>query len=78
MPGIIKAVYFHTLPAAPIFSTDDAIRIAVALNRVGSNVNQVAKHLNSGFRAGFNPALEEIADQLRALKQFALGHHGSR
>ena len=77
VPGVLKAVYFERLPLGPKFSKDDAIRISAAINRVGNNINQIARHLNSG--GGFtalNSVLTEVAEQLSILKYFAVGIDG--
>lgn len=79
VPGVLKAVYFERLPPAPKFSKDDAIRISTAISRVGNNVNQIAKHLNSGGgTSGLGAVLTEVSEQLRVLKYFAVGVDGHR
>lgn len=79
VPGVLKAVYFERLPQGPKFSKDDAIRISTAISRVGNNINQIARHLNSGGAAGgLGAVLTEVAEQLRVLKYFAVGADGNR
>lgn len=78
IPGVLKAVYFERLPSAPKFSKDDAIRISTAISRVGNNINQIARHLNSGGGANaLGTVLMEVAEQLRVLKYFAVGTNGN-
>jgi len=77
VPGVLKAVYFERLPTAPKFTKDDAIRIVTAINRVGNNVNQIARHLNSGGHSAVIPVLTDVTEQLRILKYFAVGADGN-
>lgn len=78
IPAMLKAVYFERLPADPKFSKDDVIRIVAAINRVGNNVNQIARHLNNGSdQSQVLAVLMDVAEQLRILKCFAVGTDGS-
>jgi len=53
---------------------EDIQKLLVELSRIGNNVNQIAKRLNSGFRAGFESAeLKAIMAQLVWLKDFCRG-----
>lgn len=77
VPAMMKAVYFERLPSAPKFSKDDALRIVTAINRVGNNINQIARHLNSGGSPNaVNPVLTDVTEQLSILKYFAVGLDG--
>jgi hypothetical protein len=78
IPNLIKAVYFKRKLPPPAMAKDDADRVLAALNRIGNNVNQIARHLNAGFREGFTPQVTEMAEALRAIKNFVLGFHGNR
>lgn len=78
VPSVLKAVYFERLPPGPKFSKDDAIRISTAISRVGNNINQIARHLNSGGgTTAIQTVLTEVAEQLRILKYFAVGTDGN-
>lgn len=77
IPDLLRAAYFDSLPPRPAFSVEDAKRIVSAINRVGNNVNQIARHLNSGFRSGFAPVLDEIRAHLIAIRNFAVGVNGN-
>jgi hypothetical protein len=79
VPGVMKSVYFDRLPPSPKFTKDDAIRIVMAINRVGNNVNQIARHLNSGGSLPtVSSVLTDVSEQLRILKYFAVGADGNR
>lgn len=74
---MLKAVYFERLPSAPKFSKDDALRIVKAINRVGNNINKIARHLNSGGSPNtVNQVLTDVTEQLSILKYFAVGLDG--
>ncbi len=77
IPDLLRAAYFGSLPPRPAFSVEDAKRIVAAINRVGNNVNQIARHLNSGFRSGFAPVLDEIRAHLIAIRNFTVGANGN-
>lgn len=68
IPRLLRTAYFEGGVVSPIFSAADADRIMAALNRIGNNVNQIAKHLNSGFREGFEPLLEDVVTHLSAIR----------
>lgn len=77
VPGMLKSVYFERLPTAPKFSKDDALRIVMAINRVGNNINQIARHLNTGGgQNSVSPMLMDVTEQLSILKYFAVGIDG--
>ena len=77
IPELLRGAYFGSLPPRPAFSADDAKRVVTAVNRLGSNVNQIARHLNSGFRSGFAPVLDEIRAHLIAIRNFTVGVNGN-
>jgi hypothetical protein len=47
------------------------------LRRIGNNVNQIAKVLNSGFREGWNSALAQVRDDLDTLRRYVVGFYGN-
>lgn len=59
IPNLIKAVYFKKKLPPPAMAKGDAERVLAALNRIGNNVNQIARQLNAGFREGFTPQLAD-------------------
>ena len=77
IPNLMKAVYFKRPLPRPFALPDDAQRIATALDRIGNNVNQIARQLNTGFRQGFSSALEEALNNLSAMRNFIRGKYGS-
>ena len=47
-----------------------------ALAPIGNNINQIAKHLNAGFREGFQGGLAEAFSDLAQLRSFVGGFDG--
>ena len=78
IPELLKAVYFRKKLRQPAMPPEDALRVHIELIRIGNNVNQIAKQLNSGFRQGFNPSVDEVRDDMRAVRHFVLGYDGNR
>ena len=77
IPDVIKAVYFRQALARPLLASDDARKILAELNRIGNNVNQIARQMNSGIRDGFNPAVDELRQEVAALRHMVMGAHGN-
>ena len=78
LPELLKECFFKNPPQQPSLSAEDARAMFISLNRIGNNVNQLARRVNSGFREGFIAAFDDVRDDLRALKNFAVGLNGSR
>lgn len=54
IPQIFRDSFFKNKPAKPLMHIEMAKQIMVELNRIGSNVNQIARKMNSGLGQGFN------------------------
>lgn len=67
---IIKRVYFSKKPVVLLMSKDDQKSLMGALGRIGNNINQVARVLNSGFREGFSDDLASVQRDFAALLTF--------
>lgn len=76
IPNLLKDAYFDGTSRVPLMRKDDATMVIKALNRIGVNFNQVALHLNSGFRAGFHDELEQIARDLNRLTNVVMLTYG--
>ena len=76
IPELLKKCFFGNPPKQPIVSDENARAIMIGLNRIGNNLNQIARKVNTGFREGFISAFDEVRDDLRALKNFAVGLSG--
>jgi len=75
VPDLLRSAYFAKKLEAPRFASIDADRIVAAINRVGNNLNQIAKHLNTGFREGYQTLLDEAVILLVGIKaEVTVGH----
>lgn len=61
---LIKNAYFKGGPLVLLMPDEERDKLMAQLHRIGNNVNQIAKHLNSGFAYGFQQELESIRAQL--------------
>ena len=52
----------------PVMRPDEAKSIVTELKRIGNNVNQIARHLNSGFRKDWHDSFEQCAEDLNLLR----------
>lgn len=77
IPMLLKDTYFKHPPLAPLMSKDDQRAILGNLARIGNNINQIAKHLNSGFRAGFYGDIVEARKALESIASFLVRTYGS-
>lgn len=77
IPLLLKRAYFVGAPLVPLMRKDDVTTVMSQLGRIGNNVNQIARQLNSGFRAGFNDDLAEVRRMLTLLVTFVTSTYGS-
>jgi hypothetical protein len=62
----------------PALSREDAHEIKVGVNRLGNNVNQIAKQINSGERAGWNESWNSFYVAVQDLRHLFLGNYAGR
>ena len=77
IPTLLRTNYFKGKIESPTFIKEDAEKILTALSRIGNNLNQIAKKVNSGFREGFQDSLSKVIDDITTMKRFVGGGHGS-
>lgn len=73
IPILLKEAYFKGPQVSPLMNVEDQRVTLVELRRIGNNVNQIAKHFNSGFRNGCNKEFTEICENLSMLRKFVAG-----
>lgn len=61
---LLKRAYFGGGGIALLMTDEDRDRLMTELSRIGANVNQIAKKVNSGFREGFNQEIVEVRTHL--------------
>ena len=64
---LLKKAYFGRSPVILLMTNEDRDHIHAQIQRIGNNVNQVTKKVNSGFAFGFQEELESIRTQLTIL-----------
>ncbi len=73
-----KITFLNRVPITVLLSNEEAKAIMLQLQRIGTNLNQIARHLNSGIREGFHRELNELTEQVNTIRQFISGVYGSR
>ena len=66
-PELLREAYFSKPPLKVLFQKEDLITLRKDLNKIGNNINQVARKLNSGFMHGWNNTLELVLEQFQTL-----------
>ncbi|MEE2671390.1 MAG: plasmid mobilization relaxosome protein MobC [Bdellovibrionota bacterium] len=74
IPTLLKDTYFKGRPEEVLISESDLEQLNKKMDRIGNNLNQVAKKLNSGFMHGWNETLGLVYEQFRILTVQL--HHG--
>lgn len=74
---LLKHTYFKGGHVVLLMLDDDRDKFMAQLHRIGNNVNQIAKHLNSGFAFGFQQELETIRSQLSLIITWLTASYGS-
>ena len=69
--ALLKKAYFEKEALTILMADPDRNYFFTQLHRIGNNVNQIAKQLNSGFAFGFQQELETIRTQLTLLSTWA-------
>ena len=67
IPELLREAYFSKPPLKVLFQKEDLITLRKDLNKIGNNINQVARKLNSGFMHGWNNTLELVLEQFQTL-----------
>ena len=74
---LLKGAYFGKGRVVILMTDDDRDRLMTQISRIGNNVNQIAKRINSGFAYGFNQEVENVRSLLTALKVWLTTKYGS-
>lgn len=67
IPELLREAYFSKSPLKVLFQKEDLITLRKDLNKIGNNINQVARKLNSGIMHGWNNTLELVLEQFETL-----------
>lgn len=66
---LLRESYFSQPPRKVLMDRKDVDLLRKDLSRIGNNLNQVARRLNTGLFHGWNNTLNLIWEELRALKK---------
>lgn len=53
IPQLLKEKYFRKSSPMPLLNKPDVALLRTELSRIGNDINQIARRINSGVRAGF-------------------------
>ena len=67
IPKLLRESHFHQPPRKVLIGKNDVAFLRKDLNRIGNNLNQVTKRLNSGLMHGWSNTLELILKQFEDL-----------
>jgi hypothetical protein len=78
-PQLLRRRYFSRYaPLRPLMVRGEGQCVLSSLSRIGTNINQIARKVNSGFREGFIEALTQIAQDLHQLRCYVSVFDGHR
>lgn len=78
IPWLLKNAYFKGPLCALLMGVEEQRALLVELRRIGNNINQIAKKINSGFREGWNDEFNQIRHELSIVRQYIAGIYGGR
>ena len=67
IPKLLRESYFSRPPMKVLVSQRDLAFLRKDLNRIGNNLNQVAKRLNANLMHGWSDTLELVLEQFKTL-----------
>ena len=69
IPELLRMAYFNRLPTRVLMNKKDVVILRKDLNRIGNNLNQITKKINSGLLYGWSDTLEKISHEFSELKK---------
>ncbi len=80
IPTLLKNAFFQNSLKlrTPMFSDVEARKITNQIARLGNNINQIARKVNSGLAKGWSQEIREVIQELKIIRQFLLGQYGIR
>ncbi len=67
IPALLRNSYFGKPPVKVLVKENDLDVLRKDLNRIGNNLNQIARRLNSGLLHGWSNTLDLVLEQFRIL-----------
>ncbi len=74
--SILRDAYAKGGNISPTFSRDETKDFLRQLRMIGNNINQIARQINSGFRAGHSEAFQELRNDLGRLLSLVAEKNG--
>lgn len=75
--ALVKQALFKKGLKEPIMNHENSLLFIKEIKRIGVNINQIAKQLNSGFRSGWSDSVERCREELTILRRELLRHVSS-
>lgn len=67
IPWLLKNAFFSYGPVRPVFDRQSAVELRKELNRIGVNINQIAREINSGIKKGWHEEFQECNRHLQRI-----------
>ena len=64
IPQLLKERYFSEGKQVALITKPDLAILRTEISRLGNNINQIARRLNSGIRFGFNDEINGVREQV--------------
>tara|TARA_Y100000817_G_scaffold310967_1_gene302387 strand:- start:490 stop:834 length:345 start_codon:yes stop_codon:yes gene_type:complete len=76
MPSILRESWLNQIPTKVLLNTQEGERLIKEMNRLGININQIARRVNAGVGYGWNKGIQECAESLNAMKLMCMAAYG--
>ena len=79
LPDLLKKALFDRMDLErPLYDREHADRIITELKRIGNNLNQIAKQINSGLMTGWSQAFSALTRAFVDLRHLIAVNHANR
>ena len=78
LPMLLKKSHFRKKALQLLLGESERHAFCAELRRIGNNVNQLAKRVNSGVFEGWHKEFEDVFKKISELHQMAAGAYGLR
>jgi len=78
LPKLLKISHFSRQNIKLLFDVSERHTVCAELRRIGNNVNQIARRVNSGALEGWHSEFAEVVRKISELHQMASGAYGVR
>ena len=76
VPSLLRDSFFNRLPTKFLLKPEQGERLIKEVNKVGVNINQIARKVNAGVGYGWNESIQRYYDSLDAIKRMCMGAYG--